>query len=713
MTLWRLTVLGLAAVLLLSSVRPAAAEIYDVPILVETEDDLRDLLENGDIDEDTFERLLRMLERPVDLNRARRERLFDLPGLTYPMVDAIVRHREEVGVFRAVADLAEAGIPADVIDQLRPFAKVAKRLRRPPIVTGNVRLRGIEAFEDGQTPAFYLRARATFIDRIHVGVSGLVQDRIGPFHHHSGSGLTWLSAEPRSPRFQLPKFYVWADEDRWAAILGSYQIGFAERLTFDETTRSQPDGFYPDDLLSEYEESGRFSVRERLYGAAGTIRDVPVGVGTMEFTAFVSWWPYDISQDDVDSQLRETDDSAFYGSGDPNPLVCEIGADPEFCATDGEGRITRDTLRAAYTETLFGGRVAYRPTPDWRVGTTAYYSLLDFGWSTDDLHFARSARFPDRDDAGAVGVDLAGHIDFFSIFGEYAHSFAGGDAVLLRTVLGWQRLDVELLGRYYAERFDNPHARGTAAPDELDGQRDRDEAGGRMRLNVRPFDILRARVEVDFWHRMSLDVTNMALRSRFDVDPLDWLTIAAGVDYTDKDLTEGGRDEEYDDDVSQEESETVREVGAGVRVAAWAAIIADVIPELRIIAFYKSVWRDAEVSERAYVYPEDIRLRLNSYYDGNFARDHYVYLLVAGEIIDGLVLSGRVKYLDEEADFTYRGESYLEGWVQLRWRIVDAVYAQLRYRVRGFLDDRDTIRADWGPEVNPEHLLKGTVEVRY
>ena len=44
------------------------AETYDVPVRVESPEDLQDLLENGDLDEDTFLRLYELLIRPLDLN---------------------------------------------------------------------------------------------------------------------------------------------------------------------------------------------------------------------------------------------------------------------------------------------------------------------------------------------------------------------------------------------------------------------------------------------------------------------------------------------------------------------------------------------------------------------------------------------------------------------------------------------------------------------
>ncbi len=73
----------------------------------------------------------------------------------------------------------------------------------------------------------------------------------------------------------------------------------------------------------------------------------------------------------------------------------------------------------------------------------------------------------------------------------------------------------------------------------------------------------------------------------------------------------------------------------------------------------------------------------------------------------------RVKYLDDEVHYDVRGESFIEGWLQVRWLIVDWVGFQLRYRARGYLDSRKDIRADWGPSNSVEHLIKGSIDLKF
>ena len=794
---------GAFAALLFVTAREARAEIYDVPILVEDEHELLDLLEQQDIDDEEYERLLQLLERPIDLNRARRERLYDLPGLTWPMVDEIIRYRSEVELLRDVWDLEEVGIPADVVRQIVPFARVAQRLHRPPIITGTATVRTLFTFpepsrsgapagpdedsahddesDDGTpgSPGMYFRLRSTIVGLVDVGVVGLMSDFNGGYSHHSDptdGRLTWLTMGSKELGFTVPYFYVMIDQPTWGVILGSYQAGFGQRLAFDESTRLHPNGFYPDDVITEDLESGTFRSRQRLYGVAGSLKEVSLGAGAgeMDATVFFSMWPYDIYFADVDSSaagtlvsspdcfgykdtMRRTEqvwdeDKQEYvtqttsncGCGLPSPLICGPGSTWEECARGEPGaRLSSPTLKMAFWELIVGGNVGYLPVPDWRIGLTAYWSKLQWLEGDGDLRFAPSARFPNRSWYGAFGVDFHGRIDFVTLFGEYARTFHGGNAAFLAVVLGWKGYDVELSGRYYQDTFDNPHARGPyGQDDEYLGQRDRDEAGGRLRFNARPLGWLRARFDLDVWYRPTLDYTALELGSRVELDALEWLTFSVGVEYRDKVLSAGGRGEEWDDDTSTKgpcfdnageqlglaaddsrncgsvdavERRCVKErdVGRGAKLAIWAQIRADVHPRVRLLLFYKANLWDAEVSTLAYAYEQEMRESLHSFYEDHFAHDTYVYLQASWKVIDQLSIAARFKFLDEEIDFDYRGESYLEGWLQIRWQIIEQLAFQARYRVRGWIDDRSSVRADWGPSVNPEHLVRASIDVSF
>ena len=139
---------GLCATLLLGSAAESHAFLFSAPLdAVQTEEDAYELYYEGNLEEEELERVLTLLQDPVDLNSADREELYDLPGLTWPMVDAILEQRERQGVFKSFKDLALIPeLPPDVVEQLQPFSEVRKPL------TSKDYLRSSWSLKAGWTP---------------------------------------------------------------------------------------------------------------------------------------------------------------------------------------------------------------------------------------------------------------------------------------------------------------------------------------------------------------------------------------------------------------------------------------------------------------------------------------------------------------------------------------------------------------------------------
>src|SRR4051812_16107402 len=100
---------------------PAFAAIYESPITAEDEDDLRAAAEREEISDSTLETLVELMQDGVDLNDAGRDELYELPGLTYADVDAIITYRKNQSIEDPAA-LVEAGaITAEQLLQIAPF----------------------------------------------------------------------------------------------------------------------------------------------------------------------------------------------------------------------------------------------------------------------------------------------------------------------------------------------------------------------------------------------------------------------------------------------------------------------------------------------------------------------------------------------------------------------------------------------------------------
>jgi hypothetical protein len=81
----------------------------------------------------------------------------------------------------------------------------------------------------------------------------------------------------------------------------------------------------------------------------------------------------------------------------------------------------------------------------------------------------------------------------------------GGPAAFVRATTGFAGQEIEISARAYAASFVNPYARPIAAADELDGQRARDETGGRLSYAGRLAAWLAARAMIDVWTHPSGD----------------------------------------------------------------------------------------------------------------------------------------------------------------------------------------------------------------
>ena len=76
----RKQVAGFALLVVILVAARAGAVEYEVPIDIDTDDDLYELLTTEQISEDTFNALLDLYQRGVDLNEADAEEIYALPG---------------------------------------------------------------------------------------------------------------------------------------------------------------------------------------------------------------------------------------------------------------------------------------------------------------------------------------------------------------------------------------------------------------------------------------------------------------------------------------------------------------------------------------------------------------------------------------------------------------------------------------------------------
>ncbi len=104
----------------------AVSQTQEQDIIERNIEIIAEALEDAEVDYTTLiDDLSAYLERPLDLNSARREELFSLGFLTQIQVNAIIGHRETYGPFITLEELqAVEGLPGEVVRAMRYFTGV-------------------------------------------------------------------------------------------------------------------------------------------------------------------------------------------------------------------------------------------------------------------------------------------------------------------------------------------------------------------------------------------------------------------------------------------------------------------------------------------------------------------------------------------------------------------------------------------------------------
>ncbi|HUH05128.1 MAG TPA: helix-hairpin-helix domain-containing protein [Kofleriaceae bacterium] len=709
-------ILVIAAALMMT--RSVRAEQYDVFIDIETEEDLYELFTSGQIDETTFNLLVSLYQRGVDLNEATREELYALPNLNLGEVDQIIAYRDEAGWIADPANLAINGIISEQqLLAIAPFLRLRDRNLPAYAVDGLVRAQTRWSTEDDRIPPMALLARVATYKHLRVGVAAtLTRNRLGEVVYDPNRDA--LSAAPHSSQVHLPKAYAFWSTDDWDAIAGTYRIGFGQRLTFDNTDQSLPNGIYPDDelrrstdLTRECKESRGelqitpcdtnvyvtpdFAWTDRLLGVAVGLKRIPAGPGILQTYGFFSMQPkgiyqYELYDPDQCADPRDDSDPACSA-----PTVYRRQDDP-LAPTS---RYSFSTLPDMYREMVAGGNVTFHASPRVRFGMTGYGANVT--WLTEglDLGFQEWSRTPYGGRFGAVGFDLAwGGPAWLDLFAEVARSFDSmgeergvGLGAITRAVITWDRNEIEASLRYYDQGFANPYARPISAADELDGLRARDEAGGRVRYTARPNRRTNLRANLDLWHSPSQDQLAMLAYLRGDID-LDRRTrVGAWTQYQDKGLNKDVANECFE--VSIEEDERGEPIRCSGQKWQWAA-------QARV--------------EPSRLWFASGQLRLSALDDGRYTDKQRYDASALGSVTvkpaPALRIHGRVRYLFEDVSDNNVLEQSVWAYLDLTYKLPSKYKVRVRYDYLQRLDDRAST-LDRRP--NPESWLWLEVESRF
>ncbi|MBL8953387.1 MAG: helix-hairpin-helix domain-containing protein [Myxococcaceae bacterium] len=739
----------------------AFATIYESPIVADDEDDLRSAAERGEISDATMQTLLELLADGVDLNTATRDELYELPSLTYADVDAIVEYRKKEGHIEDPSVLVGAGaLTAEQLIQIAPFIVLSEAKPVIPI-GGYYRLLGAYTIGDPLAPPAFFQAKLR-----------------GPFSLTGGLGMTFtrrrisspyfdptedprqnadvtgtLAARPAGYALEVPKFWLQWKSTKLRVVAGTFRIGFGQRLTLDNTTRYTPKGITPDNVfyvnrdlsgLCRYssvegvpvtelcpDELNRnitddFKWRDPFRGVAFSAENLELGeTARASFYAFGSYQTRSIYQYEIYDRRNCANprDDQDDNCGAPYVYI-ERPDDP-----DRRLRARYATLANVWDELAAGGHASFSPIPMFELGLTGYGAMPRWHVPEMQLDFQEYARYPFGGPWGAVGLDgrvTAGAWDFYF---EVARSFdsipggGGGWGAVQRSVWGKKKRELEITLRFYDLNYVNPYARPVSSPDELEGQRARDEAGIRIKYTDRTLGDFHVRGFVDFWllpwnqggfEGQLLGSSNdavggyragtMNMWALFRADYKGWDAFQPSIwfDYRNRDLTglngvvgqpAVGRCYTSIDGRAPPVFEGEPQLCIGERYRT--AVQLKFAPFKRKLQFFLT-------------YIHDFLSDLPDTYPGGLSQDVRVTAEVRSQPIPELLLRLRARYLNGDLYSPTRVEESLWTFVEVTWLGWRAFHVTVRYDTYVWLDERFRTRIP-----NPEHRLRLELEGRF
>ncbi|MCE9669062.1 hypothetical protein LY474_14715 [Myxococcus stipitatus] len=680
---------------------PAWAAPYEVEPEAVDEQELLSLLEDGAISAETLGALLTLRGVGVDPERASRAALYSLPGWTYADVDARLREREDP----ARSEGARGLLTEEERRRLAPFLAS----RGPGGRVGEARLVTDFALTDPLAPPVSLRARVWGPRGLRVGVVvSWARRRLGGVRGDARRGA--LTVDAPGARLLLPRFHGHWVGTRAEVLVGTYRLGFGQRLTLDTTALPAPEGFIPDDALRPpgaleqvcLVEGEGCDARERdaevtpdhrwdegFRGVVGTVR-APLGGGrVLELTGFGSYQSRSLAK----SAARDLSTCGASRSG------CEA---PEVLVPVGRGhaeRLRARTLPGVFDEWAGGGNARWGLSSRAWLGVTGWVARPVWTVPGARLDFGPTARYPSGGGFGAVGADAAWGVGALDVFLEGARSFdasvggGGGWALLQRTVLSGRERELELSLRYYSRGFANPYSGATSGPDVLEGQRVRNELGARLRYLWRERGAWRLRGQVDAWTLPSDGAVagtagTVHARASARADWLAWerLQPSLQVDARESGLRSGRACEAADEDDPTSEA-----CARGSRYGLTLRVRSRVSEGVEVSMGYGH----ARVVE-----PDDPRAR----------QDARAVVELRLRPVESLRLSGRVAWKDEDVSERTRLRQEVRTTVDVSGAVLDAV--TLRGRYAWVVDLKDAREARVPPEV-PRHLVRLDVETRF
>ena len=555
---------------------PAVARDFSVEVRVADEGELRQLYYDGLIDDEELDLLLRMLESPVDINRAEASDLVSLPGVTPSIATEIIESREADGPFSSMLDLLARveGVTQSIKEQISSFVVAYHKEGKKVPVRGVVDFLMLKDFSAvrpmaddfpaashnaaqlgyDKWPALALGVRVNVFDWITVGLAGVAQEGLKAAAYDPASGD--IHAAYGTPVFRPYMGYVRVVRPSGQAVAGSYHLHYGQGLVMSTLGGRGRHGFYlrrsighGDDRIREF---------DGLMGAAAHTSALRAGTVRFSMSSFLSFRTYDQYISYIGLAAGEQLDAATAEVTSPRVWV------------DGK-RATYMTIPSVFRVGLLGGNFTARFNRRTHLGFTGYGAFMDrtaLQGVEDPNTFLIRQRWPSDMGFGALGINGRLGVGLLNVEGEWGLWLSGSpaNALFIRAELepAWGVVALSL--RHYDTGYGNPMTRAEAAQDRYAGNTARNEQGVRLKTTIRPDKRFRVNASIDFSRNILFDVTDFSLRASVTVKPLDWLQFGFSSDYVNQNIVVNGSDQRYGGEID-EEGYVIGSEGAGVEVA--------------------------------------------------------------------------------------------------------------------------------------------------
>lgn len=576
-------------------------------------------------------------------------------------------------------------------------------------LAGQVRYRSHWLYGDFRVPAQALELEGAW-RQINSGLALLIaREQIGQAAYDPIRQA--LTAPPAQPRLLAPEYYLVWQGERLTAIAGTYRLGFGQRLTFDNSGKTNPQGLDPGLQLTRNSaasllcrESAGELTASPCAGQAGNRYGAPDFDHSQPLRGVASsiLWPLNISSElsttvFVSLQSRDAYQYTLFNSdvcADPRGVHRQCAAPRVYVSrqptTAPAAAHAYQTLPALWNETLVGSRLGLTVSQRGNVGITGWGANKQFRPQGIALDHQEWDRYPQGQAYGAIGLDAQVNWGQSLLAGELTRSFdqipGGGGGWANYSAWTWRqkRQHLQLAARYYSTHFANPYARPYAAADEFEGNRARDEVG--LTTNYyRRLGPWQSTVSLDPWLRLTSKRVNLKTYWQQSYRILRHFETGLGLGFEDRDLgyPSGG-------DCSAVISDADPLPCGGQRWQIQPGLTTQPWPQADLSLRYRHDWQQIDVHQ--------------------LQQNQLAVLRLTQRWREVWRLALSLRYFDNALDNDKRSERWLTQRVALGCNVNDYLSLASDYLLRLWLDQRVSTLSRLP---NPEHWLMLDIRAQF